>query len=144
MKYIKKWHIFIISVFCLIAQMFAQPSENPKTFCNPLNLNYRFMVDAVDAREAADPVIILYKDDYYLFASRSGGYWTSPDLRNWTFIIPEDIDIESYAPAVIVIRDTVFYFPGSNAQVYKTADPKVGKMGKRPNIKRLWGPCGFS
>ena len=59
----------------------AQPVEGPQTFCNPLNLNYRFMVDAVDAREAADPVIVLFKDDYYLFASRSGGYWTSPDLR---------------------------------------------------------------
>lgn len=45
-----------------------------------MNLNYRFMVDAVDAREAADPVMVLFKDDYYLFASRSGGYWWSNDI----------------------------------------------------------------
>ena len=81
----------------------TQPAKSQETFCNPLNLNYRFMGDAIDAREAADPVVILFKDDYYLFASRSGGYWTSTDLHDWTFIIPTGIDIETYAPAAIVI-----------------------------------------
>jgi len=78
----------------------AQPATEPQTFCNPLNLNYRFMVDAIDAREAADPVIVLFRDDYYLFASRSGGYWTSPDLRSWTLIVPQGLDVEGYAPAI--------------------------------------------
>ena len=64
--------VFLLSL-ALPLSLFSQPADNPKTFCNPLNLNYRFMVDAIDAREAADPVMVLFKDNYYLFASRSGG-----------------------------------------------------------------------
>ena len=45
------------------------------TFCNPLNLEYRWNEDNGAYREAADPMVVLYKDDYYLFASKSGGYW---------------------------------------------------------------------
>ena len=89
----------------LIAFGMTRPIMGQETFCNPLNLNYRFMSDAVDAREAADAVIVLFKDDYYLFASRSGGYWTSPDLREWTLIVPEGLDVETYAPGVGLIQD---------------------------------------
>lgn len=39
-----------------------------------MNLNYRFMPNEPSRREAADPVVILFKDRYYLFASKSGGY----------------------------------------------------------------------
>jgi xylan 1,4-beta-xylosidase len=121
----------------------AQPATVPQTFCNPLNLNYRFMADAIDAREAADPVIVLFKDDYYLFASRSGGYWTSPDLRTWTFIVPQGIDIESYAPAVISMRDSLFYIPGGTTQVYKTGDPKSGIWEKGPSLVNYGDPALF-
>ena len=127
--------------FLLGSQLTAQPAENPQTFCNPLNLNYRFMDDAVDAREAADPVIVLFKGDYYLFASKSGGYWTSPDLRNWTLIIPKGLDIESYAPAVVAMRDTLFYT--ASTQVYKTADPKAGVWEKGPMNKGYGDPDLF-
>src|SRR3989304_1061743 len=91
-------------LICLCS--YAQPTQSPKTFCNPMNLSYRFMSDAVDAREAADPVIVLFKNDYYLFASRSGGYWWSSDLRNWTFVLPTGLtNIEVYAPGLVVMRD---------------------------------------
>ncbi|MFN8208973.1 MAG: family 43 glycosylhydrolase [Bacteroidales bacterium] len=127
-------------LFIQVSTLFGQPVDGARTFCNPLNLNYRFMVDAVDAREAADPVIVLYKDDYYLFASRSGGYWTSPDLRSWTLIIPQGLDIESYAPAAVVMRDTLFFMtPGS--QIYKTTDPKSGVWQKGPSLKSYGDPA---
>ena len=32
-------------------------------------------------REAADPVVVSFKDKYYLFASKSSGYWYSEDLQ---------------------------------------------------------------
>ncbi|RPH92242.1 MAG: hypothetical protein EHM72_17675, partial [Calditrichaeota bacterium] len=131
-------------VFLLLgAALLAQPAENPRTFCNPLNLNYRFMVDAVDAREAADPVIVVYHNDYYLFASRSGGYWTSPDLRKWTLIIPNGLDVETYAPAVMVLRDSLFYIPSANGQIYKTADPKSGVWYKGPLVGNYGDPAFF-
>jgi xylan 1,4-beta-xylosidase len=101
------------------------------------------MADAIDAREAADPVIVLFKDDYYLFASRSGGYWTSPDLRTWTFIVPQGIDIESYAPAVLAMRDSLFYVPSGGSQIYKTCDPKSGIWQRGPTIKNYGDPALF-
>jgi xylan 1,4-beta-xylosidase len=132
--------------FLLLLQgksILAQPVNEPQTFCNPLNLNYRFMADAIDAREAADPVIVLFKDDYYLFASRSGGYWTSPDLRTWTFIIPQGIDIESYAPAVVAMRDSLFYLPSGTGQIYKTGDPKAGVWQRGPSLTNYGDPALF-
>jgi xylan 1,4-beta-xylosidase len=120
----------------------AQPIEGSQTFCNPLNLNYRFMADAIDAREAADPVIVLFKDDYYLFASRSGGYWTSPDLRSWTLIIPQGLDVEGYAPAIVAMRDSLF-FVTSGTQVYKTGDPKSGIWEQGPTLKGYGDPALF-
>jgi len=53
---------FRLSALCILlgSVVFAQPSPSPQTFCNPLNLSYRFMNDAIDAREAADPLVILF------------------------------------------------------------------------------------
>jgi xylan 1,4-beta-xylosidase len=135
---------FLLIIQLMICSLaLAQPSSNPQTFCNPLNLNYRFMVDAVDAREAADAVIVLFQDDYYLFASRSGGYWTSPDLQNWTLIVPTGLDVESYAPAVLAMRDSLFYIPSNNGQIYKTADPMSGVWEMGPRIKTYGDPAFF-
>ena len=101
--------IGVLAALLLLAGIVSsQPAENPTTFCNPMNLNYRFMVDAVDAREAADPVMVLYQDEYYLFASRSGGYWISPDLATWDLIVPAGLDVETYAPGVVAMRDSLF------------------------------------
>ena len=135
-----------IILFCLLLNIFiyAQPAQSPKTFCNPLNLNYMFMDETVDAREAADPVIVLFKDDYYLFASHSGGYWTSPDLRNWTLIIPTGLNITSYAPAVVAMRDSLFLITSEGVQqVYKTGDPKSGKWISNPISKGYQDPALF-
>src|SRR6476646_11993395 len=66
------------------APLFAAGPIAPRTtFCNPLDIDYRFMVDTPSRREAADPVITLFNDEYYLFASKSGGYWHSHDMRDW-------------------------------------------------------------
>jgi xylan 1,4-beta-xylosidase len=143
MKILKRIPLLVVLLLMQTASFLVQPLMGQQTFCNPLNLNYRFMVDAVDAREAADAVIVLFKDDYYLFASRSGGYWTSPDLRNWTLIIPEGIDIETYAPGVVAMRDSLFYVPSATTQVYKTGDPKSGMWEKGPKIKSYGDPAFF-
>jgi hypothetical protein len=99
------------------------------TICNPLNLSYRFCLDDPSRREAADPVIVLFKEEYYLFASKSGGYWHSINLINWDFITTADLPLEDYAPAAVVIKDTL-YFMASGVppiKIYKTANPKTGK-----------------
>jgi len=104
----------------------AQYMPQPTTICNPLNLNYRFQLSKPSRREAADPVIILFKDKYYLFASKSGGYWSSDNLLSWKFITTKDLHLEDYAPTAVVIKDTV-YFMAIGKGIYKSADPSTGQ-----------------
>jgi beta-xylosidase len=96
------------------------------TICNPLNLGYRFCLDDPSRREAADPTMVFFKDEYYLFASKSGGYWHSTDLINWDLITSADLPLEDYAPTVVVMRDTLFFMASGNAPItiYKTSKPK--------------------
>ncbi|MGB5262888.1 MAG: family 43 glycosylhydrolase [Lutimonas sp.] len=99
------------------------------TVCNPMNLSYRFMPDGVSRREAADPTVILFKDTYYLFASKSGGYWYSDDLITWDFIETNEIPTEEYAPTAVVLNDEVYFLASNHIKntVYKSSDPKSGK-----------------
>jgi xylan 1,4-beta-xylosidase len=106
--------------------MMAVPPDRPATFANPINIDYRFVLDSPSRREAADPVIVLFKDDYYLFASKSGGYWHSADMVDWKFVKPEGLPIEAYAPAVMVL-DGALYYTACNIGLYRAADPKTGK-----------------
>lgn len=98
------------------------------TICNPLNLSYRFCLDSPSRREAADPAMIVFKGEYYLFASKSGGYFHSTDLFHWNLITTDDLPLEEYAPAAVVIQDTVFFMASGGAplKIFKTSDPKSG------------------
>jgi hypothetical protein len=100
-------------------------AQNKRIVANPMDLNYRFQFDDPGYREAADPVCEYFKGKYYLFASKSGGYWSSPDLVEWTYIYSQSIEtIENYAPTILVIGDTL-YFMGSwePVKIYKNANP---------------------
>src|SRR4030042_6711404 len=100
--------------------------ENEKTFCNPLNLNYRFQfTDSLSYREAADPAMIRYKDKYILFVSHSGGYWYSDDMLLWNYLPIKSLPIEDYAPDAIAINDTVYYSASATVRkpFYYTTDP---------------------
>lgn len=104
----------------------SNAQDHQKTYCNPLNLNYRFQPSSQDAyREAADPVITIYKGNYFLYASHSGGYWNSDNLLDWKFIPIKSLPIEDYAPDVITINDTTYYMASSVAKkpVYYTTNP---------------------
>ena len=75
---------------CLIGcEPTPQPEKlNLKTVCNPVNISYRFRPETyeVSRREAADPAVLVHDGLYYLFASKSGGYWVSDDLKTWDFV----------------------------------------------------------
>ena len=119
----------------MITLSFGQPTHKTKSvanqvaICNPLNLSYRFCLDKPSRREAADPVIVLFHGRYWLFASKSGGYWYSDDLISWDFVPCTDLPIEDYAPAAVVIKDTLFFMASGAApvKIFKTNDPKSGK-----------------
>ncbi len=115
------------TVFCGLCFFTAgqlQAQNNFRTYCNPLNLNYRFSYDSPSYREAADPVVHLYKGKYYLYASKSGGYWHSDDLLQWTFRPSVTLPVEDYAPAVETIHDTVFFIASKGGRkLYYNTNP---------------------
>src|SRR5688572_20359967 len=87
---------------------------NQTTICNPVNLSYRFCLDTPSRREAADPTMVVYKE-YYLFASKSGGYFHSKDLINWDLITTKDLPLEDYAPTAVVMNDAIYFMASGSA-----------------------------
>src|SRR5688572_16595176 len=112
---------------CVVVSFIAYTQQT--TICNPINLSYRFCLDTPSRREAADPTMVVYKGEYYLFASKSGGYFHSTDLIKWDLITTKDLPLEDYAPTAVVMNDTLYFMAsaGSPVKIYKTADPKSGK-----------------
>jgi len=127
--------LFSILFLAAIAVIYGQSGSVDKkdskqtTICNPLNLSYRFCLDEPSRREAADPTMVMFKDEYYLFASKSGGYFHSTDLISWDLITSAELPLEDYAPTVVEMRDSLFFMASANApvKIYKTANPKTGK-----------------
>ncbi len=147
--------LIISSLFAILTTSCSAPlqrvvvAEEPLTYCNPLDLSYRFMVDKQSSRrEAADPTMVLHKGTYYLFASKTGGYWYSDDLLDWKLLLTDEIPTEEYAPTAISMRDTMFFMGSSrvpNNRIYKSADPKSGKWEVACDAIALgaWDPCLF-
>jgi hypothetical protein len=71
----KKIQLIILSLF--FGVQFIQAQGEMTTICNPLNLSYMFSGDKPSYREAADPSLVLFQGEYYLFISKSGGYFHS-------------------------------------------------------------------
>lgn len=87
---------------------------NPQSFCNPVDLNYRYQdlrpmgAERTVHREAADPSIVRYRDRYYLFASMSGGFWHSDDLLSWQHVATTKLPVLDYAPDVREINGALY------------------------------------
>lgn len=95
---------------------------------NPVDLNYSFHDGKVDgAREAADPVVQIYKGRYYLFPSMSKGYWSSDDMQHWKYIPCNVLPIYLYAPTVMVYKDELYWMVSDINRLYKTVDPENGE-----------------
>lgn len=110
-----------------IAASAAEKPARPPTFCNPLDLPYRFQQPNGNFRSAADPAVVFFQDTYWLFASRSGGYWRSTDLLNWTFIAASGYPIDIWAPTTAVVNGKIYLTLGAKAGTYTTDDPTSGK-----------------
>lgn len=112
------------------------------TYCNPLNIDYTYMVyDAsrnISYRSGADPAVVKFRGEYYMFVTRSMGYWHSVDLANWTFITPEKWYFQgSNAPAAHNYKDSVLYVagdPSGSMSILYTDNPKKGDWKAVPNI----------
>ncbi len=120
----------VSKVIALFAGLLLSASAfSQRTISNPVNLSYRFCLDTPSRREAADPTMLVFKGEYYLFASKSGGYFHSKDMMTWDLIPTADLPLEDYAPTAVVMKDTIYFMASQNAPVtiYKTGDPKSGK-----------------
>jgi len=144
MKHLPLLMILFISIFGCKTKPHDE-SISQKSFCNPLDLSYRFALDEPSRREAADPSVIWFKDRYYLFASKSGGYWHSTDLVTWTFLETNQIPTEEYAPTAIVLGDTVYFLASSTVKstMYKSADPLSGQWSVAVEALEIpvWDPA---
>ncbi|HEY3406467.1 MAG TPA: family 43 glycosylhydrolase, partial [Ohtaekwangia sp.] len=145
-------HLYIaiaLLFFCLAGCKTTEKTETHqiRTICNPIDLSYRFCLDTPSRREAADPTVIRFNDLYFLFASKSGGYWHSKDLTAWTYIETTQIPVEEYAPTVIALGDTLYFLASSTEKntVYKSGDPLSGtwQVAVEELSQPVWDPAFF-
>ena len=135
----------LLTLMVLVCDVKAQESKG--VVCNSLNLNYRYQLEEPSRCEAADPTVVWFKGRYFLFASKSGGYWHSHNLKEWIFIETDQIPTEDYAPIAIAIGDTLYFLASSFKQstIYKSGDPLSGKwsIAKEKLEKVIWDPVFF-
>lgn len=112
-----------------------------KTYCNPINLDYGYcpipnFTISGKHRATADPVIVTYKGDYYLFSTNQWGYWWSSDLNNWNFVSRSflkpwhKVYDDLCAPAVWVQNDTMLVFGSTystNFPIWMSTNPKANE-----------------
>ncbi len=114
----------------------------PETYINPLDIDYTYMVynssKNISYRSGADPAVIEFRGEYYMFVTRSFGYWHSKDLVNWEFIKPKQWFFEgSNAPTAFNYKDSLVYFAGDPAgygSILYTDDPKSGNWTPTASI----------
>jgi xylan 1,4-beta-xylosidase len=137
----------LLSVFCFATAARAQKGSAPPrvghTYSNPIDLDYRFSLDKPSRREAADPTMVVYRGEYWLFASKSGGYWESKDLHTWKHIFAEGYPVETYAPTVVEIGGKLYLSAFNDPYLYTTDDPAAGKWRKAASIPLFADPDLF-
>lgn len=155
-----KLSLLLVSFFLFSCAENKQVAEQQTTFCNPMNLDYGwgcFQKREKKARTAADPVIVLFKDKYYLFTTMDiGGYRISDDLITWkdVYFNPEihasALDIDHYVAPAVAADDNYVYFINftrdrskKKVDVIRSADPENGKWEKCGEVRRMADPCLF-
>ncbi|MBX9572275.1 MAG: discoidin domain-containing protein [Candidatus Obscuribacterales bacterium] len=132
--------------------------EQPKTYCNPLNLDYAFTpkMDYSENnchRSTADPVCIMYKGKYYLFSTNQYGYWWSDDLGKWNFVshlfkVNANND-QVCAPAAWPSSSGILFLPcfseGVKMPLYQSTEPQKGVWSEATDAFPLttWDPSLF-
>ncbi|MDP4223164.1 MAG: family 43 glycosylhydrolase [Bacteroidota bacterium] len=130
----------IIILIFLFPQFIDRPvcSQTHKTYCNPINIDYGYtpipnFTEGGRHRATADPVIVNYKSDYYLFSTNQWGYWWSSDMLHWNYIAKRflrpwnKVYDELCAPAVGIIGDTMLVFGSTystNFTIWMSTNPR--------------------
>lgn len=153
-------HLFkiflIIPLLCGTYTAYAQQ----KTYCNPINVDYGYtpiesFTEWGKHRATADPVIVNYKGDFYLFSTNQWGYWHSSDMLNWKFHEKKFLrpwnktKDELCAPAVGIVGDTMVVFGSTytkNFTLWGSTDPKGNKWFPLVDSLEIggWDPAFFT
>lgn len=148
--------LFIVFIICSFASVGQWKQQ---TYCNPINLDYGYcpipnFTEWGKHRATADPVIVTYKGDYYLFSTNQWGYWWSSDMLNWNFISRKflkpyhKVYDELCAPAVWVMGDTMLVFGStysSNFPIWMSTNPKGNVWKEAIDSLEIggWDPAFF-
>ncbi len=138
----------------------ASAQNKQTTYCNPINIDYGYtpipdFTKWGKHRATADPVIVNYKGDYYLFSTNQWGYWWSDDMLNWHFVSRKFLRPwnagydELCAPAVGIVGDTMIVFGSTYTQTFTlwmSTNPKANEW--KPLIDSFafggWDPAFFT
>lgn len=139
---------------------FAPTLSAQRTYCNPINLDYGYtpipnFSEWGRHRATADPVIVNYKGDYYLFSTNQWGYWWSSDMSKWNFVPrhflrPEHkVYDDLCAPAVGIIGDTMLVFGstyGRDFPIWMSTNPKNNEWSELVHKFDIggWDPAFFT
>jgi xylan 1,4-beta-xylosidase len=153
--------VYLIFLIFFSAEIILAQDLQQKTYCNPVNIDYGYtpipnFTKWGRHRATADPVIVNYKGDYFLFSTNQWGYWWSSDMIRWNFIPRlflrpwnNDTYDELCAPAVGIIGDTMLVFGStytSNFTIWMSTNPKTDDW--HPLVDSLtiggWDPAFFT
>lgn len=129
-----------LSLFVVLAITYVVKAQ--QTYCNPLNIDYTYMIynanQGLSYRSGADPAVVRFRNSYYMFVTRSLGYWHSTDLHHWRFVKPDKWYFQgSNAPAAFNYKDSVLYVagdPSGSMSILYTDDPLKGDWKATPSI----------
>lgn len=150
---------FLFSAIVFFSQLLLAQNHY-RTYCNPINIDYGYtpipdFTKWGHHRATADPVIVNYKGDYYLFSTNQWGYWWSSDMSDWHFVSRKFLRPwnkgydELCAPAVGIIGDTMIVFGStytSNFTIWMSTDPKANEWKPLVDSFSLggWDPAFFT
>ena len=120
--------LFLVSA--LFVSSCAQDVNTSRVAANPVDLDYPFTRREGERyngmREVADPTVTIYKDRYYIFPSKSFGYWSSDDMQHWTFITNDILPFFQYAPTVMTWQGDLYWMASGCNTIFRTSTPEDG------------------
>jgi xylan 1,4-beta-xylosidase len=120
----------MLHLLVVLALHFATPLFAAQTYCNPLDLDYKYNFEEkwrnISYRSGADPVLINHQGQYYLFSTIANGYWHSTNLVTWRHVRPSGWpERDMVAPAALSAKGQLWVFPSTYElrPIYTISDP---------------------
>ena len=150
----------VVAMLLVLLLLNPNVQAQQKTYCNPINIDYGYtpipnFAKWGNHRATADPVIVNYKGEYFLFSTNQWGYWHSSDMLNWKFISRKflrpwnDGYDELCAPAVGILGDTMIVFGSTYTNkftIWMSTNPKANEW--KPLVDSFdiggWDPSFFT